>query len=79
MSCVGKNGFYFLFASRLPFFYHQSIQGHSSKQRSAIMSTKNTMRALLIKEPYKVAVEDRPIPKIVDPTDVVVKVCNYMS
>lgn len=31
------------------------------------------MRALVIKGPHDVKVEDRPIPKIVDPTDVIVK------
>jgi threonine dehydrogenase-like Zn-dependent dehydrogenase len=31
------------------------------------------MRAVVIKEPYKVEVEDRPIPKVLEPTDVVVK------
>ena len=33
-----------------------------------------TMKAVVIKGPYKVAVEDRPVPKIVEESDVVVKV-----
>ena len=33
-----------------------------------------TMKAVVFKGPYKVALEDRPIPKIQDPTDIVVKV-----
>lgn len=32
------------------------------------------MKAVVIKEPFKVVVEQRPIPKPIDPTDVVVKV-----
>lgn len=32
------------------------------------------MRAVVFHEPYKVAVEERPIPAIQDPEDVIVKV-----
>lgn len=32
------------------------------------------MKAVVFKGPYKVAVEERPIPKIQDPTDMIVKV-----
>lgn len=32
------------------------------------------MKAVVFKGPYKIAVEDRPIPMIVDPTDAVIKV-----
>ena len=32
------------------------------------------MRAVVFKEPHVVAVEDRPIPQIEEPTDVIVKV-----
>ena len=35
---------------------------------------KNTMKAVIFKEPHKIAVEDRPIPKIKESTDVIVKV-----
>ena len=35
---------------------------------------KDTMRAVIFKGPYKVAVEQRPIPKIKEPTDIIVKV-----
>ncbi|KAI9721876.1 MAG: hypothetical protein M1828_004971 [Chrysothrix sp. TS-e1954] len=34
----------------------------------------STMKAVIFKEPKKVAVEDRPVPKIKDPTDVICKV-----
>jgi len=34
----------------------------------------NTMKAVIFKEPHKVAVEDRPIPKIKEPSDIIVKV-----
>lgn len=36
--------------------------------------SKSTMRAVVFKGPGKVALEDRPIPKIRDPTDIIVKV-----
>ncbi len=32
------------------------------------------MKAVVFKKPYEVAIEDRPIPKIQDQTDVIVKV-----
>lgn len=35
---------------------------------------KDAMKAVIFKEPYKIAVEDRPIPRIKEPTDVIVKV-----
>ncbi|KAL9099051.1 MAG: hypothetical protein Q9163_005395 [Psora crenata] len=35
---------------------------------------KTTMNAVIFKGPYKVAVEDRPIPKLKEPTDIIVKV-----
>ncbi|CAD6588071.1 MAG: hypothetical protein ASARMPREDX12_003150 [Alectoria sarmentosa] len=35
---------------------------------------KDTMKAVVFKEPHVVAIEDRPIPKIREPTDVIVKV-----
>ena len=36
--------------------------------------TKDTMRAIVFKEPHVIAIEDRPIPKIKESTDVIVKV-----
>ena len=36
--------------------------------------TKDTMKAVVFKEPYKIAVEDRPIPRIKEPEDIIVKV-----
>ncbi|KNG81664.1 hypothetical protein ANOM_010239 [Aspergillus nomiae NRRL 13137] len=38
------------------------------------MTTENKMRAVVFHSPYKVAVEERPIPKIQDAGDIVVKV-----
>ncbi|KAI9877735.1 MAG: hypothetical protein M1830_002979 [Pleopsidium flavum] len=35
---------------------------------------KDTMRAVIFKGPHKIALEDRPIPKIKDQTDIIVKV-----
>jgi hypothetical protein len=35
---------------------------------------KDTMKAVVFKGPRKVVIEDRPIPKIKDQTDVIVKV-----
>jgi hypothetical protein len=35
---------------------------------------KETMKAVVFKGPHKVAIEDRPIPKIQDQTDIIVKV-----
>ncbi|KAF2422846.1 GroES-like protein [Tothia fuscella] len=35
---------------------------------------KDTMKAVVFKGPHKVAIEDRPIPKIKDPKDIIVKV-----
>lgn len=37
---------------------------------------KDTMRAVIFKGPHKVAIEDRPIPKIQDPKDIIVKVTH---
>lgn len=36
--------------------------------------SKDTMKAVVFKGPYKVAIEDRPVPKIQDQTDIIVKV-----
>ena len=36
--------------------------------------SKDTMRAVVFDGPYKVSIQQRPIPKIRDPTDVIVKV-----
>ncbi|KAL2014640.1 hypothetical protein VTN00DRAFT_2165 [Thermoascus crustaceus] len=38
------------------------------------MATKDTMKAVVFHGPYKVALEDRPVPKIQEPTDIIVKV-----
>ena len=37
---------------------------------------RDTMKAVIFKEPHVVAIEDRPIPKIQEPTDIIVKVIN---
>jgi threonine dehydrogenase-like Zn-dependent dehydrogenase len=36
--------------------------------------TQETMKAVVFKGPLKVVIEDRPIPKIQDPQDVILKV-----
>jgi threonine dehydrogenase-like Zn-dependent dehydrogenase len=38
------------------------------------MATKNTMQAVIFKGKLHVEVEQRPIPKIQEPTDIIVKV-----
>lgn len=38
------------------------------------MAIKDTMKAVVFHGPKKVAVEERPIPKIQEPTDIIVKV-----
>lgn len=38
------------------------------------MASTGTMQAVVFKEPFKVAVEQRPIPTVQDPEDIVVKV-----
>lgn len=38
------------------------------------MATKDTMKAVVFHGPKKVALEERPVPKIQDPTDIIVKV-----
>lgn len=40
--------------------------------------SKDTMKAVIFKGPHKVAIEDRPIPQIKEPSDVIVKV-NYTA
>ena len=35
---------------------------------------KDTMKAVIFKGPYKVAIEERPVPKIKEPSDIIVKV-----
>ena len=36
--------------------------------------SKDTMKAVVFDGPYKVSIQDRPIPKIKDQTDMIVKV-----
>jgi threonine dehydrogenase-like Zn-dependent dehydrogenase len=40
---------------------------------------KDTMKAVVFKGPGKVVIEDRPIPKIKDQTDIIVKVDKVPS
>ena len=42
------------------------------------MATKDSMRAVVFKGPYKVALEERPVPKVQDSQDIIVKV-NYTA
>jgi len=41
--------------------------------------SKTTMKAVVFKGPGKVVIEDRPIPKIKDQTDIIVKVDKVLS
>ncbi|KAI9737469.1 MAG: hypothetical protein M1834_009624 [Cirrosporium novae-zelandiae] len=52
---------------------HGAPPPHLKIPKNTAMSS-NTMKAVVFKEPRKIAVEDRPRPKIQDPTDIVVKV-----
>lgn len=45
-----------------------------TKKQEKKMATTGTMQAVVFKEPFKVAVEQRPIPTVQDPEDIVVKV-----
>ncbi|GCB17629.1 probable zinc-binding alcohol dehydrogenase Rv1895 [Aspergillus awamori] len=44
------------------------------EEGKSIMSADSTMRAVVFRGPYKVAVEERPVPRIQDAGDIVVKV-----
>lgn len=47
----------------------------SDPESSALADvTKDTMRSVVFKGPYKVELEDRPLPQIKEPTDIIVKV-----
>ena len=46
----------------------------TNKLGSEKAMAKNTMKAVVFKEPRVVVVEDRPLPKIKEPTDIIVKV-----
>ena len=43
-------------------------------QDVTLPKAKDTMKAVVFKGPYKVALEDRPVPKIQDPKDIIAKV-----
>lgn len=45
-----------------------------SLARTMRMALPRVMRSVVFKEPHKVQVEDRPVPTIQDPRDIVVKV-----
>jgi len=56
---------------------HEPVRAVEAKNRSDLHVTENgneTMKAVIFKEPHKVALEDRPIPKIKAATDIIVKV-----
>jgi hypothetical protein len=40
---------------------------------------KDTMKAVVFKGPGKVVIEDRPIPRIIDPGDIIVKVDKVLD
>ena len=44
------------------------------KKRKKKKMGKGTMRAVVFKGPYNVVLEDRPIPEIREPTDMIVRV-----
>ncbi|KAK4993775.1 hypothetical protein LTR28_001068, partial [Elasticomyces elasticus] len=46
----------------------------NSRTQERINMAKDTMKAVIFKGPKKVAIEDRPIPKIKEPGDIIVKV-----
>lgn len=52
------------------------LQWKKNKAEIQAEMAKDTMKAVIFKAPHKVAIEDRPIPKIKDPTDIIVKVIN---
>ena len=54
----------------------QFYSGNKNKVEIQAGMAKDTMKAVIFKGPHKVAIEDRPIPKIKDPTDIIVKVIN---
>lgn len=54
----------------------QVYSGNKDKAETQAGMAKDTMKAVIFKGPHKVAIEDRPIPKIKDPTDIIVKVIN---
>ena len=54
----------------------QFYSGIKNKVEIQAGMAKDTMKAVIFKGPHKVAIEDRPIPKIKDPTDIIVKVIN---
>jgi len=51
-----------------------SLSSPTSPDRLSFNMSKETMRAVVFKGPHKVAIEDRPVPKIKDPGDIIVKV-----
>ena len=52
----------------------QGLNTKTSLLQISEKMAKDTMRAVVFKGPYKVELEDRPIPKIQDQTDIIVKV-----
>lgn len=47
---------------------------HNSDDNMTSQALPKTMKAVVIKEPYKIVVEDVPAPKIEQPNDVIIKV-----
>lgn len=56
------------FSPRIPIFSIPKFQP------STLEMGNDTMKAVVFKGPHKVVIEDRPIPKIRDATDIIVKV-----
>ena len=57
-------------------FHSSRVQSYecNDELQQANMTSAKTMKAVVFKGKLQVAIEDRPIPKIQDPTDIVVKV-----
>jgi hypothetical protein len=50
-----------------------SVPATALEYRKSIIGN-DTMKAVVFLGPHKVAVEERPVPRIQDPTDIIVKV-----
>jgi hypothetical protein len=50
-----------------------SVPATALEYQKSIMGN-DTMKAVVFLGPHKVAVEERPVPRIQDPTDIIVKV-----
>lgn len=56
--------------------FKSSIKVLISESTNSFKMPPKTMRAVVFKEPYKVAVEDRPVPTLKNPTDAILRVTS---